>query len=150
MREVAAAHGARPESDFALEFEEPTLLTLGCCYERNGRFAGGAYNPVLRRVEHFLGAKLPLALAERAARAEKLLVLDEAVAEAVKELKGRGFESPYLKAFVVARINPLRFQRGGSPEFDPTIEKMIAAARRFDATKVKADQVAAAAGAPTD
>ena len=149
-RALAAAHGARPESDFALEFEEPTMLTLGCCYERNGRFAGGAYNPVLRRVEHFLGAKLPLALAERAARADKLLVLDEAVAEVVKQLKGRGFESPYLKAFVVARINPLRFQRGGSPEFDATIEKMIAAARRFDAAKVKADQVAAAAGAPTD
>jgi ParB family chromosome partitioning protein len=72
------------------------------------------------------------------------------VAEAVKQLKGRGFESPYLKAFVVARVNPLRFQRGGSPEFNATIEKMIAAARRFDVAKVRADQLAAAAGAPAD
>jgi ParB family chromosome partitioning protein len=149
-RALAAAHPGRPESDFALEFEEPALLTLGCCYENNGRFAGGAYNPVLRRVEHFLGAKLPLALDERAARADKLLVLDEAVSEAVKALKARGFESPYLKAFVVARINPIRFQRGGSPEFDATIEKMVAAARRFDAAKVRADQLAAAGGAPAD
>jgi ParB family chromosome partitioning protein len=149
-RALAAAHAGRPESDFALEFEEPALLTLGCCYEKNGRFAGGAYNPVLRRVEHFLGAKLPLALDERAARADKLLVLDEAVSEAVKALKARGFESPYLKAFVVARINPIRFQRGGSPEFDATIEKMVAAARRFDAAKVRADQLAAAGGAPAD
>ena len=149
-RALAMAHADRPESEFALEFEEPALLTLGCCYEKNGRFAGGAYNPALKRVEKFLGAKLPAALAERAARAEKLLVLDDAVAEAVKALKGRGFESPYLKAFVVARVNPLRFQRGGSPEFDATIEKMIAAARRFDAGKVKADQVAAAAGAPAE
>ncbi len=149
-RALAAAHADRPESDFALEFEEPGLLTLGCCYEKNGRFAGGAYNPVLRRVEQFLRAKLPNALVERAARAEKLLALDEAVAEAVKALKARGFESPYLKAFVVARVNPLRFQRGGSPEFDATIDKMTAAARRFDAAKVKADQVAAAAGAPSE
>jgi ParB family chromosome partitioning protein len=140
----------RPESDFALEFEEPALLTLGCCYEKNGRFAGGAYNPVLKRVERFLGAKLPAALAERAARAEKLLALDEAVTAAVKALKARGFESPYLKAFVVARVNPIRFQRGGSPEFDATIEKMTAAARRFDAAKVRADQLAAAGGAPAD
>ena len=130
--------------------EEPALLTLGCCYEKNGRFAGGAHNPVLKRVEHFLRAKLPLALAERAAHADKLLVLDEVVSEVVKQLKRRGFESPYLRAFVVVRVNPLRFQRGGSPEFDATIEKMIAAARRFDAAKVRADQLAAAAGALPD
>jgi ParB family chromosome partitioning protein len=135
-RALAAAHGGRPESEFALEFEEPALLTLGCCYEKNGRFAGGAYNPVLKRVERSLGAKPPLALAKRAAHADKLLALDEAVTEAVKALKARGFESPYLKAFVVARVNPLRFQRGGSPE--------------FDAAKVRADQLAAAAGAPAD
>jgi ParB family chromosome partitioning protein len=149
-RALAAAHADRPESEFALEFEEPALLTLGCCYERNGRFAGGAYSPVLKRVDRFLAAKLPNALVERATRAEKLLVLDDAVAEAVKALKARGFESPYLKAFVVARVNPLRFQRGGTPEFDATIDKMTAAARRFDAAKVKADQLAAASGAPAE
>jgi ParB family chromosome partitioning protein len=149
-RALAAERGDQPESDFALEFEEPALLTLGCCYEQNGRFAGGAYNPVLKRVEHFLRAKLPVALAERAARADKLLALDEAVSQAVKELKRRGFESPYLKAFVVARVNPIRFQRGGAPEWDATIDKMIASARRFDAAKVKADQLAAAGGAPSE
>ena len=149
-RALAAAHPERPESELALEFEDPALLTLGCCYERNGRFAGGAYTPVLKRVESFLGAEMPFALTPRAARADKLLVLDEAVTEAVKALKARGFESPYLKAFVVARINPLRFQRGGSPDFDATIEKMTAAARRFDAAKVRADQLAAAAGGPAE
>ncbi len=147
---LAAALPDRRESDFALEFEDPALLTLGCCYEKDGRFAGGAYNPVLKRVERFLGARLPAALAEREAHAAKLILLDGAVADAVKALKARGFESPYLKAFVVARINPLRFQRGGSPEFDATVDKMLAAAQRFDAAKVKADQVAAAAGAPAE
>ena len=34
--------------------------------------------------------------------------------EAMKKLKERGFESPYLRPFVVARINPLRFKRGGN------------------------------------
>ena len=149
-RALAGTEADRPESDFALEFEEPGFLTLGCCYERNGRFAGSVYNPVLKRVDGFLRAKLPNALAEREARADKLLALDEAVAAAVKELKARGFESPYLKAFVVARINPLRFQRGGTPEFDATIDRMTASARRFDATKIRADQLAAAAGAPAE
>jgi ParB family chromosome partitioning protein len=95
-------------------------------------------------------AKLPNALAEREARADRLLVLDEAVSTAVKELKARGFESPYLKAFVVARINPLRFQRGAKAEFDATIERMTASARRFDASKIRAAQLAAAGGAPAD
>ncbi|MGH7676608.1 MAG: ParB N-terminal domain-containing protein, partial [Gemmatimonadales bacterium] len=30
----------RPEREFETEFEEPALLTLGLCYQQNGRFAG--------------------------------------------------------------------------------------------------------------
>jgi ParB family transcriptional regulator, chromosome partitioning protein len=140
----------RPESEFALEFEEPAYLTLGICYERNGRFAGGAYQPVVRRVEGFLRARLPNALETRGRRADLLGELDQAVGVAVAALKSRGFESPYLKAFVVARVNPLRFQRGAKAEFDETIGKMLASARRFDAAKVKPGQVATAGGAPEE
>jgi ParB family chromosome partitioning protein len=140
----------RPEREFETEFEEPALLTLGMCYRQNGRFAGGSYNPVLKRVEAFLPHKLSKALAERKERADKLLKLDEAVNDAVKALKARGFESPYLKAFVVARINPLRFKRGAKAEFDETVDKMLASALKFDAAKVKADQVATAGGAPEE
>jgi len=140
----------RPESDFTLEFEEPAYLTLGICYERNGRFAGGAYQPVVRRVEAFLRAHLPQAIETRERRADLLFELDQAVATAVAALKARGFESPYLKAFVVARVNPLRFQRGAKAEFDETIGKMLAAAKRFDAGKVRADQLAQAGGAPEE
>jgi ParB family transcriptional regulator, chromosome partitioning protein len=139
----------RPERDYAMEFEEPSLLTLGLCYQRNGRFAGASYHPVLKRVEQFLANKLSRALEIRAARAERLLELDGAVAEAIARLKARGFESPYLRAFVVARINPLRFKRGAKAEFDETIDKMLAAARRFDAQRIRADQVAQAGG-PTE
>jgi ParB family transcriptional regulator, chromosome partitioning protein len=140
----------RPEREFETEFEEAALVTLGLCYMENGRFAGGAYHPVLRRVDEFLTSSLPKALEIRRQRAAMVLELEEAVAEAVKGLKARGFESPYLRAFVVARINPLRFKRGAKTEFDETIEKMTAAARRFDAARVKADQVARASGPPEE
>ena len=140
----------RPEKEFALEFEDPSLLTLGATYEKKGRFSGGAYAPVLKRVESFLGTKLPAALAVRDERSAALLELDEAVVAAVAALKERGFASPYLKAFVIARINPIRFQRGGEPEFDATIGKMLASARKFDAARIKADQVAAASGPPEE
>ncbi|HUL69763.1 MAG TPA: ParB/RepB/Spo0J family partition protein [Gemmatimonadales bacterium] len=140
----------RPEKEFLVEFEEPALLTLGLCYQENGRFAGGVYHPVLKRIDAFLDDKLPRALERRRKRAERLLKLDEVVGEAVAALKEKGFESPYLKAFVVARINPLRFKRGARAEFDATIEGMTAAARKFDVDKIKASQVARAGGAPEE
>jgi ParB family transcriptional regulator, chromosome partitioning protein len=138
----------RPEKEFATEFEEPALLTLGLCYMENGRFSGGAYHPILKRCDKFLGSKLRTALETRRARAAKLLELNEIVNEAVASLKSKGLESPYLKAFVVARINPLRFQRKPTADFDETIDKMLGSARRFDAGKIKADQVARTGGAP--
>jgi ParB family chromosome partitioning protein len=140
----------RAERDYALEFEEPALLTLGLCYQRNGRFAGASYHPVLKRTEEFAAGKLSRALEARRQRAERLLELDVAVGEAVTRLKERGFESPYLRAFVVARINPLRFKRGAKADPDETIAKMLAAAQRFDAARIRADQVAQAGGAPEE
>jgi ParB family chromosome partitioning protein len=79
-----------------------------------------------------------------------VLELDDAVTAAVKELKAKGFESPYLRAFVVARINPLRFKRGAQADFDDTIDRMLAGARRFDPGRIRADQVARAGGAPEE
>ena len=150
LAEALAALDDRPEREFAAEFEEAAFVTLGLCYQQNGRFSGGAYHPVLKRCDKFLATKLPNALATRRERAEKLLALNEAVNEAVKALKSRGMDSPYLKAFVVARINPLRFQRKPTADFDETIDKMLASARRFDPGKVKADQVARSGGPPSE
>lgn len=139
----------RPEREYAIEFEEAPLITLGFCYEQNGRFAGGAYHPVLKRCDKFLAMKLRRALDVRRERAAKMLELNDAVTAAVASLKSRGFESPYLRAFVVARINPLRFKRGEA-DFDESIDKMLGSARRFDAGKIRADQVARSGGAPEE
>ena len=149
LAEALAELDDRPEREFAIEFEEAALVTLGLCYQQNGRFSGGAYHPILKRCDKFLGSKLPTALDVRRLRAEKLLELNELVNEAVKGMKSRGLESPYLKAFVVARINPLRFQRKPTADFDETIDKMLGSARRFDAGKIRADQVARSGGAPS-
>jgi ParB family chromosome partitioning protein len=149
MARDLAAHDAAPESQYALEFEEPAYLTLGVCYEKNGRFAGGAYHPILKRVDQFLPEALPRALAVREARAVRVMELEEAVGAAMQALKERGFESPYLRAFVVARINPLRFHKGEAPSFDATLEKMIGSARKFKPESVKAEHVARAGG-PAD
>src|SRR5262245_38826785 len=141
-----------PEKDYALDFEEPALLTLGVCYEKNGRFPGGAYHPVLKRVDEFFEEKLPRALQKREERAARILELEEAVSAAIKALQEKGFQSPYLRAFVVARINPLRFQKKGAAkaDFDATMEKMLGSAKKFNADSVKADQLARTGGAPDE
>jgi len=148
-RDLAAREPA-PESQYALEFEEAAFLTLGICYEKNGRFAGGAYHPVLKRVDSFLAEPLRKALTTREGRAARVLELEEAVLAAMQGLKDRGFESPYLRTFVVARVNPLRFHKGEKPSFDATLEKMIAGAKKFKPDSIKAEQVARASGAPEE
>ncbi len=146
LAEALAVLDDRPEVEFETEFEEAALVTLGLCYQQNGRFSGSAYHSVLRRCDKFMRRSLPDALMERRLRADKLLELNDAVNDAVASLKAKGMESPYLKAFVVARINPLRFQRKPTADFDETIDKMLGSARRFDAGKIRADQVARSGG----
>jgi ParB family chromosome partitioning protein len=150
LAQALAGLDDRPEREYATELEEPALVTLGLCYLENGRFSGGAYHPVLRRTEKFSSAKLSKALVNRGERAARLLELDGVVAAAVQALRERGLESPYLKAFVLARINPLRFKRGATADPDDLIAQMLAAARKFDAGKVRPDQVARTGGAPDE
>jgi ParB family transcriptional regulator, chromosome partitioning protein len=138
------------ETEMALEFEEPALVTLGFAYEERGRLSGGAYAPILRKVDAFLPEKVSRALEERERRARLLLELDDAVAEAVARLKEKGFDSPYLKAFVVARINPLRFMKGGAPPLDELFATMTKRARGMDPGKVRKEDVARSGGAPAE
>ena len=146
LAEALAVMDDRPETEFETEFEEAALVTLGLCYQQNGRFSGSAYHPILRRCDRLMRRSLPDAIMERRLRADKLLELNDLVNEAVASLKARGMESPYLKAFVVARINPLRFQRKPTADFDETIDRMLGSARRFDAGKIRSDQVVRTGG----
>lgn len=139
---------ARPESGFAFYLEEASFVTLGLCYEKNPRFAGGAYNPIVRRLTKFLDEPLTQSLKVHEKHAAMLLELDERVAEVVKKLKDRGFVSPYLRAFVVSRINPLRFIQGEPPALEDVLKTMTQRAGKFNTEKVKQEDLASAAGAP--
>jgi ParB family chromosome partitioning protein len=149
-RDLAQLDGGRKESDFALEFEEPSLVTLGFAYEQKGRLSGGAYAPALKKVDAYFDKPLRDTLAQREQRARKVLELDEAVGEAVEKLKARGLTSPYLKAFVVARVNPLRFIKGSPPPFDELLETMTKRARGMDPARIKSEDLARSGGAPEE
>jgi ParB family chromosome partitioning protein len=146
-RDLAGSLDPR-EDEMALEFEEAALVTLGFAYEERPRLAGGAYAPILRKVDALSADKLSGALPERERRAKVLLDFDDAVGEAVARLKERGFDSPYLKNFVVARVNPLRFMKGAAPPFDELFAQMTKRARGMDPAKVKGEDVARSGGAP--
>jgi len=140
----------RPENAYAVELEDGSLVTLGLCYEERPRFAGGAYAPALRASDAFLEEALPKALARRGARAARLLAIDARVTELVAALRERGFESPYLRNFVVSRIRPFRPPGKPAPEADALLAAMEAGAAKFNAGKVKEGQVAKAAGAGSE
>ncbi len=136
------------ESDYAFEFEQAPFLTLGAAYDERRSLSGGAYHPVLRRIDNFLEEPVAKALKERERRAAKVLKLDDAVAKVVASLKAKGLTSPYLKPFVVARVNPIRFSTSTEFDFDEVMDKMIAATNKFNVEKVKQEDVAKIGGGP--
>lgn len=138
------------ESDYIGFFEEPHFITFGATFEKKPRFSAGAYTPVVKRLEHFLDEPMEDALAVREARADLLLKWDDEVVRVVDALKAKGMQSPYLKNYVVARVNFLRFKKEGEFEFDDTIQKMIDATKKIDPSKVNKEDLAKMGGAPAE
>jgi ParB family chromosome partitioning protein len=149
-RALAKRHDDGDESAFAFEFEQPAFLTLGVAYEERPRFSGGAYQSILRRVDAFLDEPVAKALKERERRGKKILKLDDAVSAAVEKLKAKGLTSPYLKPFVVSRVNYTRFSKAESFDYDEALDKIIASAQKFNVDRVSQQDVAKSGGAPDD
>jgi ParB family chromosome partitioning protein len=148
MEEALAAEQPRKkEEDYAFEFEDPVLLTLGLAYQEKPRFSGGAYRWILRRLESFLDETLPAAREERQRRAKIVLALDAAVDKAIEALKARGIKSPYLRPFVVSRIDFLRFVKGDMPSFDAAFARLQRSAEKFNVAKVQQTDITASAAA---
>jgi len=146
MARALARTSGQGEREFAFEFEQPAFLTLGVCYEERPRLSGGAYQPILRRVDAFLDEPIAKAIKERERRAKKILKLDDAVAAVVEKLKARGLTSPYLKPFVVARVNYTRFSKATSFDFDEALDKILSSAARFNVDRIRQQDVAKAGG----
>jgi ParB family chromosome partitioning protein len=147
-RALAESASTKRERDYAFEFDQPAFLTLGAAYEKRPRLSGGAYHPMLRRIEEFLDDRIAAALRERERRAARLLAADDDVTAIIGKLKARGLTSPYLRAFVVARVNPIRFSTSTEFDFDDVIERMRRAAGKFKIDRVRQEDIVRAGGAP--
>jgi len=144
-RGLREEHGSVSEEDYAFQFEAPHFITLGLLYEANARFAGGAFAPLLRRVDKFLKQPLSKAYAERERRAELVREADAVLADVVAKIKKRGINHPYVKNFVLARTTPLTRARKTLPSFDQTFERLKENLEKFDPGKVRYDEVARSA-----
>jgi ParB family chromosome partitioning protein len=149
-RGLAESQPKKGEEDYAYQFEAPHLVTLGLLYEQNKRFAGGAFAPILRRVDKFLKGRFPKTLEEREERAELVRAADEALVDVVAKIKKRGINHPYVKNFVLARTTPLTRERKTLPSFDQTFKKLVDNIESFDVAKVRYEDIQRSAimGAP--
>ena len=153
-RSLAKRQSQARESQFSAEFEAPELLTLGIVYEKSSRFAGGAYSALLKKVDRFSDRTLSLTLREREGFAARLLEIDAQVKRLIANLQAKGFKSPYLRNYVVARINPVRFHKVKKGDTKPpmplaqALTRMAAAAKSFSVASVSnADLAWVAVGA---
>ena len=147
-RSLAKSRPRAKENEFAAEFEAPEFLTLGILYEDDSRFAGGAYSSFLKKLDRFNQRSLTASLAQRQDYAARLRQVDAQVKKIVVKLQARGFKSPYLRNYVVARINPVRWIRLKKNDRKPpmpiaaALTRMAAAARDFNVESVKPSDVA--------
>lgn len=146
VRGLVGADAQKNESDYLAFFEEPHFITFGAVYEKRPRFSAGAYSPVVKRLEAFLEEPIGDALQVREARADLLLQWDDEVTRVIEALKAKGMQSPYLRNYVVARVNFLRFKKDGEFEFDETVQKMIDATKKIDPGKVNKEDLAKMGG----
>ena len=149
FRNLMEESPGKTEKDFSYYLEEPSFVTMGLCYEKSPRFSGAVYNSFVRRLTEFSDESLSKALKQHEKIAGMILALDEKVAEVVKKLKAKGFVSPYLKTFVVARSNPLRFMKE-PPELEDLIKTITGKVERFNVDKTKQSDIVASGGAPDD
>jgi ParB family transcriptional regulator, chromosome partitioning protein len=147
-RSLAKRHSTSKESQYTAEFESAELLTLGIVYEKSPRFAGGAYSSFLKKVDRFSDRTLPVSLRERQDYASRLLEIDTQVKRVIAALQAKGFKSPYLRNYVAARINPVRFHKVKKGDTKPpmplaqALTRMAAAAKGFKLESVSNSDLA--------
>jgi ParB family chromosome partitioning protein len=149
FRNLLEESAAKPEKEFGYYFEEASFIKMGLCYEQNAKFSGGIYHAFVRRLTNFSEDSLTASLKTHERHVAMLLDLDQKVADVVQKLKAKGFVSPYLKSFVVARSNPLRFMKE-PPTLEDLIKTITSKVERFNVDKIKQEDIVASGGVPDE
>lgn len=155
-RNLAKRHPRSKELDYASEFDAPEFLTLGIIYAKSARFGGGAYTSFLKKVDRFTDKTLPASLRLREDYASRLESIEAEVKKIILKLQAKGFKSPYLRNYVVARINPVRFHKAKKGDKKPAmpmaaaLTRMLASAKKFNIDSVRPGDLALVAALSSD
>ena len=105
--------------------ESAHLVTLGLAYERSGRLAGSAFEPLLKKCDGFLDRPLADAYEVRQGRAQQVLDAATAVKAVEEALKERGAWHSMARYQIISYANPTKRARKPA-DFDKTFAKFLA------------------------
>jgi ParB family chromosome partitioning protein len=105
--------------------ERAYYVTLGLAYERGSRLAGSAFEPLLKKCDHFLRRVIENAYGVREERAETVLEANALVKKVIAQAKEMGAFHQYFQYQLISHIDPFRRKRGRQ-NFDELFGKAIA------------------------
>ncbi|MDQ4064528.1 MAG: ParB/RepB/Spo0J family partition protein [Actinomycetota bacterium] len=115
------------ENDAEVEdsIERAYYVTLGLAYEGPGRLAGSAFEPLLKKCDHFLRRTLENAWPVREERAARVLDTNKLVKEVIDRAKEMGAFHQYFQYQLISHIDPFKRKRGRQ-NFDELFDKATA------------------------
>jgi ParB family chromosome partitioning protein len=131
----------KKEIEYSFQLEEACLITLGITYEKEPKFAGGAYHSLLKRIDDFLDIPMKEAYVEREKRSQILQEVDEIVRDIVIKLKERGITHPFVKNFVVSKCNPLGRKRKTELGYEEAMQKFKENLTSMDVSSITATEL---------
>ena len=115
------------ENDEEVEesLEKAYYVTLGLAYEGPGRLAGSAFEPLLKKCDHFMRRSLSNAFEVRQERAARVLDTNKLVKEVLDRAKEMGAFHQYFQYQLISHIDPFKRKRGRQ-NFDEMFDKATA------------------------
>lgn len=123
-QELVNANPAALEKDYQFQFEEPDYITMGLIYLEERKFNGATYHPILRKIDRFLALPIKQAIDERRKRAERLKKLNELVLKIEEQFERYNVKFPFIKQYIMSRVNPYKYQREVADDFYMAIDKI--------------------------
>ena len=110
------------EDEVQESIERAYYVTLGLAYEGKGRLAGSAFEPLLKKCDHFLRRTLENSFPEREKRAGRVLETNLKVQEVIAKAKEMGAFHQYFQYQLISYIDPFKRKRGRQ-NFDELFDK---------------------------
>jgi ParB family chromosome partitioning protein len=117
--------------------ETAHLVTLGLAYERSGRLAGSAFEPILKKCDGFLDRPLKEAYEARQRRGDKVVEAAGHVKAVEDALKAQGAWHSMARYQIISYANPTKRARKQS-DFDKTFGKFMATLEQLQRSPKKA------------